>query len=718
MQKNDGDKGTIPDSCRESSRDEKLKINCFISKLNKEINIEIEKLKSLKHLKKVIKDEVGLEKTFKVLYKEKDISSCGKLKLKDLFPAESDTLENNCIKLVIAPKLKKLKTITSEKRLKYMLECPTHLAENAHFYCFNCKISICTLCLEDHHTHDYIDKYDYSKSNEEIVNNIMEEFLQSLTKLSQQVNSYKNDLPSYDAMSSLDLFSNMLSQMSITDKESQNKSSVIIDKKLDEVKSLYQELLQNNELLLRDKSVVKIEDFKKNLLKFKMICHNSLSYTQNKKIADIIVLEEEYFLEIHKTLKDLETGKKALIKYMQTLNKNFMDDMKSFNDFQNEIKCDLEKIIEKMKNRLKSEDISNISKCEEDINNSICNDKLNEVNLIPMRLDSKSRCKVDESCEFMKIPYSYGYGRYSTDTKGFFNSEISTSPSEILCQKSIMKRRIGMDKKPADIILYDSIKKKFEIRKINAKEDLNFKKFLPFSVFLNMENILYISGGKRKNGKCVNDFYSFNPDKDELLQLPSMLKERCSHSMINYNSSLIVVGGYSNNTCEKFINNKWDKLPDLNFKERQVPTLYIHNYDYLICVFGYINGELENHDYVEKLNLKNPTTWELIKINHNFNQHELKLFNVGIIPMNMNEFLLCGGEHYLGEEKDEIYMLRIEGEKINVKLFERLKLPVKCSFIDKSFVRYTGLKFAQYEMKKNNLIIFNSAKCKFKSKPF
>jgi hypothetical protein len=296
MQKNDGDKATIPDSCRDSSRDEKLRINCFISKLNKEINIEVEKLKSLKHLKKVIKEEVGLEKSFKVLYKEKDISSCGKLKLKDLFTLESDTIETNCIKLVIAPKLKKLKTITSEKRLKYMLECPTHLAENAHFYCFNCKISICTLCLEDHHIHDYIDKYDYSKSNEEIVNSIMEEFLQSLSKMSQQVNSNKEELPSSDPMSSLDLFSHMLNQMSKTDKETQNKSSVIIDKKLDEIKSFYQELIQNNELLIRDKSLTKIEDFKKNLLKFKMICHNSLSYTQNKKIADIIVLEEEYEL--------------------------------------------------------------------------------------------------------------------------------------------------------------------------------------------------------------------------------------------------------------------------------------------------------------------------------------------------------------------------------------------------------------------------------------
>jgi hypothetical protein len=716
MQKNDGDKETIPDSCRESSRDEKLKINCFISKLNKEITVEVEKLKSLKHLKKVIKEEVGLEKTFKVIYKEKDISGCGKLRLKDLFLLESNTPESNCIKLVIAPKLRKSKTTTSEKRLKYMLECPTHLAENAHFYCFNCKISICTLCLEDHHIHDYIDKYDYSKSNEDIVNSIMEEFLHSLTKMSQQVNSNKEDLPSSDPMSSLDLFSHMLNQMSITDKETQNKSSIIIDKKLDEVKSLYQELLQNNELLLRDKSLAKIEDFKKNLLKFKMICHNSLSYTQNKKIADIIVLEEEYFLEIHKTLKDLDAGKKALIKYMQTLNKNFLEDMKSFNDFQNEIKGDLEKIIEKMKNRLKCEDISNISKCEENLNTSTCNEKLDEVNLIPMRLDAKSRCRADESSEYIKIPL--GYGRYNTDTRGFFNSEISTSPSEILCQKSIMKRRIGMDKKPADIILYDSIKKKFEIRKINAKEEMNFKKFLPFSVFLNMDNILYISGGKRKNGKCVNDFYSFNPDKDELIKLPNMLKERCSHSMINYNSSIIVVGGYSNNTCEKFINNKWEKLPDLNFKERQVPTLYIHNYDNLLCAFGYINGELENADYVEKLNLKNPTKWDLIKINHNFSQHELKLFNVGIIPMNMNEFLVCGGEHYQGEEKDDIYMLQVEGDKINLKLFESLKLPLKCSFIDKNFVRYTGLKFAQYEMKKNNLIIFNSAECKFKSKPF
>ena len=61
-----------------------------------------------------------------------------------------------------------------------------------------------------------------------------------------------------------------------------------------------------------------------------------------------------------------------------------------------------------------------------------------------------------------------------------------------------------------------------------------------------------------KNGKCVNDFYSFSPDNNELIKHSSMLKERCSHSMIHIGifNEIFVVGGYSNNTCERYIINE------------------------------------------------------------------------------------------------------------------------------------------------------------------
>ncbi len=310
--------------------------------------------------------------------------------------------------------------------------------------------------------------------------------------------------------------------------------------------------------------------------------------------------------------------------------------------------------------------------------------------------------------------------------KSLYNSQIST-PSEIF-SSLIMKRRLGTDKKPADIILYNTSLKTFENRVI--KTQIKFKKFLQFSVFINVDNILYISGGKKKDGVCVNEFYCFNPDGNILKQLPSLLRERCSHSMIYISllNEIFVVGGYSNNTCERYSmsSKKWEYLPQLNYRERQVPTLFLFNQRYLICLFGYINCELENEDYLERLDLQdlvkgtsncnNKNKWEVIKISHSLNKYDLKLYNVGIIPINQHQYLICGGEHYQGDETDNVYLLDMN--YTTIINFNNIKLPVKCSFIDKNFVRYSAVKFAQYEMKKNNIMMFNSTKCKFKIKSF
>ena len=206
-----------------------------------------------------------------------------------------------------------------------------------------------------------------------------------------------------------------------------------------------------------------------------------------------------------------------------------------------------------------------------------------------------------------------------------------------------------------------------------------------------------------------------------------MLKERCSHAMIYHQDDIFAIGGHSNNTAEKYsiVEKRWEKLPDMNCKEKQVSTLFIFNAKYLVCIFGYVNNDYENDDYIEMLDLTNSfdfinRKWDSYKISHNLaTKYDLKLFNVGIIPINLNQFIVCGGEHFQGEETDNVYMLDMSDIKnIKISNIKETKLPIRCSFIDKNFIRYTALKFAQYEMKKNNLILFNSVKCKFKLKSF
>ena len=61
-----------------------------------------------------------------------------------------------------------------------MLEYIYHPNEKAHYFCFDCPKSFYALCMSDHSSHDFLDKYDYSKSNNEIVKNIMKNFILSI----------------------------------------------------------------------------------------------------------------------------------------------------------------------------------------------------------------------------------------------------------------------------------------------------------------------------------------------------------------------------------------------------------------------------------------------------------------------------------------------------------------------------------------------------------
>ena len=119
------------------------------------------------------------------------------------------------------------------------------------------------------------------------------------------------------------------------------------------------------------------------------------------------------------------------------------------------------------------------------------------------------------------------------------------------------------------------------------------EKFLPFSVYINVEANLFITGGKL-NEECVPDFYFFNSEKNQITKLKNMLVPRCSHSMIYLpsNNTLYAVGGYSNRTSEKYCiadktDKKWVKMANLNFHEKQVPTLFCLNNRYIICIIHF-----------------------------------------------------------------------------------------------------------------------------------
>ena len=286
--------------------------------------------------------------------------------------------------------------------------------------------------------------------------------------------------------------------------------------------------------------------------------------------------------------------------------------------------------------------------------------------------------------------------------------------------KYIMKRKLLKE-----IYVYNIKDKRFQSIK-DFKRDINiFKRFYQFSIYLNAKNNLYITGGKTKDEQISNSFYCYNYEQNTLSALPNMINARCSHSMIYINNDIIsdelfIIGGHNNNTGESFSfkTQKWKLMPSLHTKERQVPSLINVN-DYLYCIFGFVNGKKNPYILGEKLNLKNLDKWEPINVyNNGIKESRLNKFNVGLIKLNNETFLLLGGEINTGGETDDVYKLEFKnnGNKIIIS-DTNSKLPCTASFIDKNFIELDQYKYAQFDMKKSNFIFYDSYNNLFGMKP-
>ena len=317
------------------SPDNKIRLSCVLTDSCSEFDMEVNDRISIGSLKKKISDRLGKSKSFSVLLNEKDFTNFNQIKLSELLKKnkkekeiiinnkiEKNNINNrnqsqkllpedfsktdsslNSLRLKIIP-YDSQSIISSESKVKYMLECIYHPNENAHYFCFDCSKSFCALCMSDHSSHDFLDKYDYSKSNNEIVKNIMKNFILSIQennkdgkkKLSNIL--LKKDNPESDYNDTQEKIVNILHEINEAYHNYSNKVKENLDNKIKE----------------------KVEDFKNNFVKFKLICLNNLKFLQKNKNGDIITLDDDYFIDLRKTLNELNIGKNALMKYLDVRN--------------------------------------------------------------------------------------------------------------------------------------------------------------------------------------------------------------------------------------------------------------------------------------------------------------------------------------------------------------------------------------------------------------
>lgn len=667
---------------------------------DKDFKLEIESNTTITTLKKLAKTMLNLEKnSFKLTYNDKNLLESEGSKLNELF------LENKEIKIkVIKIKEKLNQRSKSEKKLKYMLECSQHTNENAHFYCFTCKISFCTVCSINHKSHDLIDKYIYCKNSDELVHSVIDDIVVCTNQYEEEMKVFEKD----------------------------NIFSSNIDCQTKQIKDLFNIISEEYDYNLKEKSLKKINNFKEDFLNFKTNCLTALNETKSKKLSDLIILEDDYFLNLHKTIQNFNISKIKLIEYITQIKKEYNEEKYEINNLGEEIMKDLTAITDKLQNKLRSISF-NKNKSEkiiQSLSSQMSTIKINSDNLNIPKLIMKRRIGKNEVILYDFFTKSFEKRRSrpicSESVSALFSDRISTNYdrnsqfSDVTSQYSQISNIPSTNNIITSCANLNVANIESNEKVLNRKKSsfVNSEKFLPFSVYLNIDNKLFVSGGK-KNDECVKDFLIYSSDKNCLARLENMKNSRCSHAMAFVPPhDIYVVGGYCNNTCEKYSINekKWRSLANLNFKERQVPTLIFVNYRYLYCLLGYINTNInDQNDYIERFDTYNIlSNWEMFKINNPQNI-ELKIFNAGCIMLNDNLILVCGGEKYMGNEIDKCFIFNLSNFEAETS---DLTLPQPTSFLEKIFIPCGKGKSCQFEMKKNNLFIFNQNKRKFKLKQY
>ena len=537
----------------------KVKLHCCLSDSWSDVDLEVDNKISIGTLKRKIVKEMKFtpETKFNLIYNDKNFTDFNKLRLNDLLSDNSDdekTEDGSDSKLnktepsspkkagKICPQNIKFDVISKDNlselsaksvgsRYKKMLECDAHFNENAHFYCADCNLSFCALCIENHSAHEFIDKYDYTKSKSEIVKGILKSLVGSLQEKRKE-----------------ESFNIIYDKILFPEKETSINSKLLDKEIINTIKSiwtLYNDYSIQNKENIAQSIEQKLEDFNQNLMKFKAICINNIKEAQKSQDQnDIITLGNEYFVKFNKTLKELNVGKEALINYLEIRNKEIDFDLNSSILFDSEILSDLQKISSKIKNKL------SFSKQQAPNLSANC-DSLNSSSISEYGTIKNEGLEIEEMKDILEGKLSEeSNGLNPRDgtldsngrNSGFEGGALVASRSEAQIRINklieedeelkgrttfVMKRKLLKE-----MYVYDMEKEEFKVVKEFSSYPFNFKRFLQFSIYLNAKNCLFISGGKSKDDKVSRSFYCYNYATNKLEVLPEMLKARCSHSMI------------------------------------------------------------------------------------------------------------------------------------------------------------------------------------------
>ena len=239
---------------------------------------------------------------------------------------------------------------------------------------------------------------------------------------------------------------------------------------------------------------------------------------------------------------------------------------------------------------------------------------------------------------------------------------------------------------PFEIFIFNTKEKNIKIQTYDIKniEALELNDFNNTSyTYCNGNNILYLSGGEKKNLEIINKLWIIDLHNNKQIQNLLLLSPKKYHSMIFIpDNHIFFIGGNDKNTFYYDIKNSqfhnWAELK----KERIQPAL-INVSNYLYC---FDNIEVEKDEFtLEKTDLnKNEPEWVLLKPIIGLNFKFPKYF--GVAKNSDNKIIFLGGNIENNNEKNILvnYIYNIDKNEIEASNVPFINYNLK----EKTFIKY------------------------------
>ena len=239
---------------------------------------------------------------------------------------------------------------------------------------------------------------------------------------------------------------------------------------------------------------------------------------------------------------------------------------------------------------------------------------------------------------------------------------------------------------PFCIFTYIKKEKTLKVMKFDSSinlEELN--DYGPSSAYCNGKNLLFISGGEKRDGENVNQFWKIDL---KLAQFESFnMATKKNHSMVAIPGDYVFIVGGQNKEAFYFDlnNNKFYGWKKLN-KNRIEPALILVN-NYLYCFDNMHSNQNENFTFERTDLFSEEHKWEICEPDISSIKMNQKYF--GVAKHNDDIIFIGGNLDLEGEEDKDLSERKNFKYNINNNTIEKSDIPyIDYNFKEKTFLKY------------------------------